>query len=473
MNQHDVVILGGGPAGSTVATLLATRGLNVVVIEKEHFPRFHIGESLLPATVSIFRRLGVHDHIRDAFIHKPGGKWLYGDREVPGDFSRSDSRATFKDRPYSYLVERSVFDKILIDRSVDAGADVRFGCEVSDLIRDGERITGVRYRNTEGRCCVAEGRMVVDATGLRSLIPSKLRLRKLTEPHRMGIYAQYAARPTRDDVKAGWFIGQMFYDGWTWLLRLPNDRFSVGAVLTVDRYRKSGLSPSQLLEKLVAENPLLNEGMTADRQRISDVMVTGNMGNSCESLAGQGWVAVGDAAYFIDPCYSSGVHLAMKSGEMVADLIASHPVTEPIPPELFHPYQKDMRKHERTVHRMVDAFYIASRNTSVQKMITTMQGGYFSRKFVTFVGGDFDRNSAYIARIRIYSKICAALFGNNAQLAPENSPDYLHDAEPRSNTNRQTKKQPIWPHDPFSVSHVTGTIDRLAAPDPCADPKSR
>ena len=424
--NHDVIVIGGGPAGSTAATLLADNGFDVVVLDKDHFPRFHIGESLLPATVKIFDRLGVHKQIREAFILKPGGKWLYGEKEVPGDFSKSDRRASFKQNPFSYLVERSEFDKILIDRSVAAGADVRFGTEVCNVLLDNGRVAGVRCRTDRGQEYDLRGRIVIDASGLRSVIPSRLNLRKLTEPHRMGIYAQYDAMPTRDDVKAGWFIGQMFYDGWTWLLRLPQDRFSVGVVLTVDRFRKSGLSPTDLLERLVEENPLLNEGMTADRRRISDVMVTGNMGNSSESLAGEGWVSIGDAAYFIDPCYSSGVHLAMKSAEMVADLIIAQPRGSMIAASSFRQYEKVMRQHERTVQQMVDTFYIATRNTSVQRMITSLQGGYFGRKFVTFVGGDFDRNQSYISRIHIYSKCTAKLFGNDESRAPQNSSRYLH-----------------------------------------------
>jgi flavin-dependent dehydrogenase len=426
--QFDAVILGGGPAGSTAATLLAQQGLRVVVIEKDHFPRFHIGESLLPASVEIFDRMGVHGQIRSQFIRKPGGKWLYGSAEVPGDFSQSGGNAKFRNNPYAYLVERSVFDKILIDRAADVGADVRFGTDAVELIRQEGRVVGVSCIDDDGNHSEVRGRIVIDATGLRATIPSRLRLRKLTQPHRMGIYAQYAAKPTREDVKAGWFVGQMFYDGWTWLLRLPGDRFSVGVVLSVDRFRSSRMTPTEVLERLVSENELLNSGMVEDRRRISDVMVTGNMGSTSAALCGDGWVAVGDAAFFIDPCYSSGVHVAMKSAETVADIVAAQSMDRPVPQSAFRQYEKQMRNHEHTVHNMVESFYIASRNTSVQKMITSLNGGYFSRKFVTFVGGDFDQNPYYIARIRFYSKVCASVFGNDPQRAPETHPEYLHAA---------------------------------------------
>lgn len=439
--QLDAIILGAGPAGSTAATLLADAGLNVVVIEKDHFPRFHIGESLLPATVRIFERLAVHDQIRDRFILKPGGKWLYGEKEVPGDFAISDSKATFKENPYSYLVERADFDHILIKRSEEAGADVRFGCEMKELLKEGSRVVGIRYQDESGKSTDLYARQVIDATGLRAAIPSKLRIRKLTEPHRIGIYAQYAAKPTRDDIKAGWFLGQMFYDGWTWLLALPNERFSVGTVMTVDRFKKSKASPTQILERLVEENGLLSKGMAGTPERISDVMVTGNMGNSSERLAGDGWVAIGDAAYFIDPCYSSGVHLAMKSAELVADTILEQPRQSEIPVTVFDAYQKQMRHHEKSVHNMVAAFYMASRNTTLQKMITKMQGGFFSRKFVTFVGGDFDKNSGFIGRLRYYSKFISSCFRNNKTQTPENHPEYLHAAHATA-TNLVTMPKP-------------------------------
>lgn len=450
MTEHDVVILGAGPAGSTAATLLASQGMDVVVLEKDHFPRFHIGESLLPATVAIFDRLGVHDQIRRKFIHKPGGKWLYGTKVVIGDFSRPDRKATFKETPYSYLVERSLFDDILIKRSAAVGADVRFGYEVRDTVVQNGRIVGVQGSDDSGQPFGVRARLVIDATGLRAFVPAGLGLRTVTQPQRMGIYAQYESEPANDDAENGWFTGQMFYDGWTWLLKLPADRYSVGAVMTVDRFRRSGQSPVELLERLVDENRLLDSGMSPNRKRVSDVMVTGNMGSTSNRLAGDGWVAIGDAAFFIDPCYSSGVHLAMKSAETVADLIADAPAASPISSGLFKRYEAEMRHHEKSVHRMVDAFYLASRNTSVQKMVTTFQGGWFSRKFVTFVGGDFKANAAFISRVRLYSMAVGSLFGNDCNRHDSNHPEYLHGSPETGNA----------PHD--SVADETPVEEALA-----------
>lgn len=434
--RFDAIILGGGPAGSTVATLLAEAGRRVLVLEKGTFPRFHIGESLLPATVGLFKRLGVNEALQESFIRKPGGKWLYGAAEVPGDFSNSDRRSTFKPHPYAYLVERSTFDKILVDRSIEVGADVRFGHDVCDLLFEAEsgartaegnerRVVGVRARDAAGVSREYLGDLVIDCTGLRALIGSKLGIRHPAHGQRMGIYAQYYAKPRREDIHAGWFVGQMYYDGWTWLLRLPDGRFSVGTVLTADRFKRTGASAEHLLEFLVANNPLLRDGMTPNPQRISPVEVTGHMGNRCSRLAGDGWVLAGDAAFFVDPCYSSGVHLAMCSAEMIADTVLQHDVHQPLPASAFDEYQRRMFHHERAVVQMVEAFYVASRHTSVQKAVTTLQGGYVTKKFVTFVGGDFSAYSGFAWRVYKLSRILAAIGGNHADRAPENHPDYL------------------------------------------------
>jgi flavin-dependent dehydrogenase len=434
-DRFDVIILGGGPAGATAATLLSEAGRRVLVLEKSRFPRFHIGESLLPASVRLFERLGINQALREEFILKPGGNWLYGTREVPGDFSNSDRRASFKPHPYSYLVERSTFDAILLNRAVEVGADVRFEHEVAGLLgapqsRRGTSPTlgsveGVRVRDAGGREVDFAADLVIDCTGLRSFVGSQLGIRQPAHDQRMGIYAQYRAESKRDDVQAGWFVGQMYYDGWTWLLRLPEGRFSVGTVLSVERFKQTGATPEELLSYLVANNPLLRDGMTPDPPRIAPVEVTGHMGNRCSRLAGDGWVLAGDAAFFVDPCYSSGVHLALQSAEWIADTVLQHPAGQRLPAGAFDSYQRRMFHHERAVVRMVEAFYVASRNTSVQRFITRLQGGYLTRRFVTFVGGDFSVYSRFAWRVLRLSQLVAAIFGNDAHLAPETHPKYL------------------------------------------------
>lgn len=422
MREYDAVVLGGGPAGSTVATLLADAGKDVVVLEKEHFPRYHIGESLLPATVAIWERLGVHDQVCDTSVRKPGGKWLYGDGEVPGDFANYDHKASFKETPYSYLVERSTYDQILLDRSAECGADVRFGQTVRDVLQEDDRVVGVTATDEFGATEEFRGRMVFDATGLRAVIGSRLGLREPTSVQRMGIYTQYKAKILRDDANEGWFIGQMFYDGWTWLLNLPGDEVSVGVVLPVDRFKELQTTPEELMHRMMQENPLLRDGLENPRST-GPVRVTGNMGNSCTQLVGDGWVMVGDAAFFIDPCYSSGVHVAMLSAEKAADMFLKQSASGPVPVEAFAGYEEKLRHHQKYVTRMVDAFYLASKNTSLQKMVLKLQGGYLTRKFVTFVGGDFSQNAPYISRVHSYHKFFNWLLPNN-ESKPENRPSY-------------------------------------------------
>src|SRR5690606_38009177 len=163
------------------------------------FPRFHIGESLLPASVRLFERLGVNEALQEAFILKPGGKWLYGADEVPGDFSNSDLHASFREHPYSYLVERSTFDKILIERAAEVGADVRFEHEVAGLLRGADHshdqnapgpVEGVRVRDADGRDVEFVADLIIDCTGLRSFVGSQLGIRQPAHDQRMGIYAQ-------------------------------------------------------------------------------------------------------------------------------------------------------------------------------------------------------------------------------------------------------------------------------------------
>ena len=182
------------------------------------------------------------------------------------------------------------------------------------------------------------------------------------------------------------------------------------------------MTAEDVLETVVRDHDLLKNGL-ASAERVSEVQVTGNMGSSSRQLAGNGWVMVGDAAFFIDPCYSSGVHLAMLSGQQAADVFLQQPAGQPVPESAFANYSRQLRHHQHYVTRMVDAFYMASRNTSLQRLIVSLQGGFFSRRFVTFVGGSFTRNAHFIGRVFWYSKILSKLLPHSTRL-PQNRPDY-------------------------------------------------
>ena len=162
----DVAIIGGGPAGSTAASLLATQGTKTAVVEQANFPRFHIGESLLPASLRIFDRLGVRDQVEAIGVHKPGGKWIYGDRPVYGDFAYCGKQASFANNPYAYMVDRSQFDQLMLDTAIGNDAHVFSNTRVKSVIHnDSGRMTGIRCQSSSGAQFTIQARMILDCSG--------------------------------------------------------------------------------------------------------------------------------------------------------------------------------------------------------------------------------------------------------------------------------------------------------------------
>ena len=356
----------------------------------------------------------MHDAIKQRFLRKGGGKWFYGPDPVRGDFSNHDNNASFKDNPYSYMVERSVFDKLLLDHSESCGADVRYQHKVTDVIENGTRIVGVRTEDADKQKGDFHGKVVFDCSGLRAVVSNRLNLRHPNSLKRCAIHAHYNARAVDDDLKNGWFVGRMFYDGWTWLIPLEEDLISVGVVLSVDQYQQVKEEPEEFLDSMVRSDELLRSGMTTDARRVSEVRVNGNVGFTSDRFAGDGWVLVGDAAFFIDPCYSSGVHVALHSAELAADAFLRGTTGKNNFAGInFEQYEQKLRDHERIVTKMVDAFYTASRNPVFRRttVLAHRYSGDGTRKFVTFVGGDFDRNTSFISNIHRTARMIDFVFG--------------------------------------------------------------
>jgi len=349
---YDVAVIGGGPAGSTAAALLAQQGRSVVVLEREKFPRFHIGESLLPFSMKAFARLGLHDKFgRAGFVEKFGGE-MYGACSREGvKFYFEDGFRSQIDR--SYQVPRAEFDKILLDNAAEAGAEVREQTIVERIeFRADDAALSLSRSNEQIRA-----RYLIDASGRNSLVSSMFKLKQKYEHlQKISIFAQYDG-VFRDEGRDGTLTRMVrAIDRWFWVIPLQSERTSIGVVLDAAVYKKSGLTAEEFLAYATAEQPLLTERMQ-NATRATPVRVEADFSYRNSRLTGDRWMLAGDAAGFIDPVFSSGVFLAVLAGERAAD--ALHEVLDAPARKrrLFARYEKDIGKAMDVYLRFVNAWY--------------------------------------------------------------------------------------------------------------------
>ena len=316
---YDVAIIGGGPAGSTAATLLAQAGRRVVVCEREKFPRFHIGESLLPASMRTFDRLGVQEKLRAAFMEKFGGEMSSSCGDEAMRFYFEDGYQSQCDR--SYQVTRADFDKLLLDHAAESGVDVREETAVQSVnFSDDQVQTANRWAKITNQSQI-RARYLIDASGRNSFVGAMFKLRKNYEQlHKFSLFAHYTgvARPEGRNGTLTRMIRGL--DRWFWIIPLTAERTSIGIVLDTDNFRKAKQNPETFFEDALAEQPLLAQSMR-DARRASQVYSATDFSYRNTKLAGDRWLLAGDAAGFIDPVFSTGVFLAIMSGELSADVL--------------------------------------------------------------------------------------------------------------------------------------------------------
>jgi flavin-dependent dehydrogenase len=316
----DVVVIGGGPAGSTAATLLARKGYQVIALEKARHPRFHIGESLLPMNLPVFERLGVLDKVRALGVYKAGADFeANNDR---GYNTYAFARAIGSSPPHAYQVWRQDFDKMLYDHARDSGADAREGQEVLGVEQLNSRESTLRVRGDDGREYSVRARYVVDASGRDALLSSKKKLRRKNHEHQSAaIFGHFRGATHRPGEDAGNISIYRFEHGWIWLIPLPDGVMSVGAVCRPEYLKqRKGRTVEFLLETLrqnkAAWKRLENAALIGN-----EVRVTGNYSYDSTRMGGPGWVLVGDAFAFLDPVFSTGVYLAMSGAELAAQVV--------------------------------------------------------------------------------------------------------------------------------------------------------
>jgi len=343
---YDVAIIGGGPAGSTAATLLAQAGRRVIVLEREKFPRFHIGESLLPFSMQVFDRLGVREKLDRTFLPKFGGEIMAACGTKGIKFYFKDGFQSQRDR--SYQVTRSEFDKLLLDHSRENGAEVREEAEVKQIDFATDRVT-LDVDTPEGTTSSIEARYLLDCSGRQTILGNFFDLKK-TYDHlqKFSVFAHYEnidRLPGRDATLIRMVRG---LDRWFWMIPLTETRMSVGVVMDTAVFRAAKLAPEAALEKFIAEQPLMTERMKK-ATLVSPVYSAGDYSYRNKRLAGERWLLVGDAAGFIDPVFSSGVFLAVMSAEKAADTLDQVLRDESKRPGLFN-------KYSRTVNRIMDIY---------------------------------------------------------------------------------------------------------------------
>lgn len=384
----DVVVVGGGPAGSTIATLLHERGWRVVMLEQDRHPRFHIGESLLPMNLPIFERLGVLDQVRAIGVVKNAAEFSpagSGDRAQAFYFAD----ALDPQPPYAFQVRRAEFDEVLFRNAAARGVEAH----------EGERVRGVDFRadgphlvhsvDATGRPRTWTARLIVDASGRDTLLARKFGLKEKNPRHQsaaiFGHFRKVVRRPGSD---AGNISIYWFRHGWFWMIPLRDDVMSVGAVCWPEYLKTRTTSPEEFLWQTIKLCPEVAQRMQ-NAELCDKARATGNYSYKSRKMYGPGYLMVGDAYAFIDPVFSTGVYLAMNSaslGAAAADAWLRDPNTADA---AFRHFERQVERGIRTVSWFIYRFtspamqelFMAPRNVLriQQAVISMLAGDIFGR----------------------------------------------------------------------------------------------
>ncbi len=320
-NSCEVLVVGGGPAGSTIAALLAERGIDVVLIEKDVHPRFHIGESLLPFNLPLFERLGVTSQIERIGLPKWGVDFFSPIHRRTVAFQFGD--AWDKSLPSSFQVRRSDLDLILIRNAAAKGARVTEGWRVTELDLDHADGVAVTAKDPAGQERRWSARFLVDATGRDTLVANKLGLKDRNKRHASAAVYGHFTGARRQSGRAEGNISIFWFDkGWFWFIPLADGTTSIGAVCPPDYLKTRGTDVTTFFHQTIARSPALQERL-ASATLTGPAIATGNYSYRARTMVGGNYLLVGDSYAFIDPVFSTGVYLAMNSAFRAAATVTT------------------------------------------------------------------------------------------------------------------------------------------------------
>ncbi|HET6725961.1 MAG TPA: NAD(P)/FAD-dependent oxidoreductase [Gammaproteobacteria bacterium] len=318
----DVLVIGGGPGGSTASTLLARKGWRVIMLEKVSHPRFHIGESLLPMNMPILRDLGVFDAVAEIGVVKHGADFA-DSQDKPGEFTSYYFRTALGcQSPHAFQVKREEFDELLFRHAAANGVDARERVTVEDVTWNAEGRAIVEAKSDEHGPCRFEARYVVDASGRDTFFGAKWKLKEKNPQHQSAaIYAHFRGIDRREGEDAGNIGIYWLPQGWGWVIPLRNGITSVGCVCWPEYLKqRRGMPNDQFLMQTLQQAPAI-WGRMEKAEMASEVYIAGNYSYACKQMAGKGWIMVGDAYSFLDPVFSSGVYLAMSSARRAVAVV--------------------------------------------------------------------------------------------------------------------------------------------------------
>ena len=314
----DVLVIGGGPGGSSAATMLARKGWNVLMLEKDRHPRFHIGESLLPCNLPIFEQLGVLEKVRDLGVLKLGADFPADD----GKYQTFHFRRSLGTSPgHAWQVKREEFDQMLFAHARGSGVDAREQVKVISTDVSGNGSVRATARDADDNEIAIRARYLIDASGRDTFLGNTLKLKRKNHKHQSAaIFAHFNHVELRPGEDAGNISIYNFAHGWCWMIPLRGGIMSVGCVCWPEYLKqRKGDNAGFLLETLKQMPEAW--GRMHDAKMTGEVRVTGNYSYTCSRMAGPGWIMVGDAWAFVDPVFSSGVYLAMHGGTRAADVV--------------------------------------------------------------------------------------------------------------------------------------------------------